>query len=166
MTFAPVTRDLDTQPFTVAIVQALLADAAVTGSTAENGYEGVGTRVYPEVNIDPDPSGKGAQFPYLIVVAPASSALVDFTGVYMNGLWDITVVDRGHTPTNARGGTQNVVPVAAAAFARLVNNPLTVSGYGGITVSPEVAPRGTAIVQSGSVIRQRMCTVRIQATKL
>jgi hypothetical protein len=158
-------RDADTYPIIVAIVQALLADTRITGNTAANGYEGVGQRVYPEANIASENPGTTDDFPYLIVTAPANAAPFDYTGAYLDGIFDITVVDRAHTPTNRSGGTQNVVPVTAAAQNRLLNNPLTVTGMSGVTVAPESAARGTAQVQQGVVYRQRQFTVRVKATK-
>jgi len=160
-----ITRDVDTQPTVVAIVQALLAVPGVTGDHTVNGYEGVGTRVYPDANIGPESGGAAQDFPYLIVTAASALVPFDYTSAYLDALFDITVVDRQHTPNNLKGGTQNVVPVAAAALARLVNQPLTVSGYASVTVAPDGAPRGSAFVQVGLTYRQRAFTVRVQAVK-
>jgi len=164
--YPPVTRNADTQAFVIAIVQALLAEPGVTGDQSVNGYEGTGQRVYPEANLDADATGKGQQFPYLIVTNPANTVPLDYSGAYLDALFDCTAVDRGHTTTNIRGGTQNVVGIAAAAYARLLTPPLNVTGYGSVQVRPAIAPRGTAIVQSGVVIRQRLFSVRITAIKL
>lgn len=163
--YPPALRDVDTYPITVAIVQSLLADPAVTGNKSVNGYEGVGTRIYPEANIDPDVSGQGQEFPYLVVTTAATTVPYDYTSAAIDALFDITVVDRAHTPTNLHGGTQNVVPVTKAAQARILNNHLTVTGMTGVAVVPSTAPRGTATVNAGTVYRQRQFTVRVLALR-
>jgi hypothetical protein len=101
-----------------------------------------------------------------VVTAPANTVPYDYTASYFDGIFDITVVDRAHTPKNISGGTQNVVPVAAAAQARLLNHPLTVTGMTGVSVAPESAARGTAYVQQGVVYRQRQFTVRVRAARM
>jgi hypothetical protein len=165
-TYPPRLRDADTYNPAVALTQALLADMAVTGDKSVNGYEGVGTRVYPEANINPDISGKGQEFPYLIVTTAVGLAPFDYTSGYLEAVFDVTAVDRGHTPTNVNGGTQNVVGVIAAAYARLVNNPLTATGYANLSVAPESEPRGTTIVTSGAIIRQRAFSVRVKGIRV
>lgn len=154
--------DVDPQPVTEAIVQALLADPAVTADRATNGYAGVGTRIYPDSNTAPDLSGQGQDFPFLVVVCVSSVVLVDNTHARLDALFDITTIDRGHTPNNFVGGTQNVVGVAQAAWARLTQHALTVTGYTEVEVVPVAAPRGTSPIQAGVVYRQRRCSVRVR----
>jgi hypothetical protein len=160
-----VSRDADTQRVVEAIVQALLADTGVTGDLTANGYEGVGTRVYPEAYIAADTSGKVQDFPYLIITSVTALVPLDYTSAYLDAQFDVTAVDRAHTPHNVRGGTENVVGIIAAAYARLMNAPLTVTGYASVTLTPASAPRGSAAVQVGVTYRQRAFTVRVQALK-
>jgi len=164
MIAAPYDRrlDADTQPIVIAIVQALLADPAVTGDKSVNGYAGVDQRVYPVVNKNPDLSGKGDDFPYLIVVCATAIVPFDATRARINATFDLTVVDRDHTVNNYNGGTQNIVGVAAAAWSCLLQHDLTVASYTDVEVTPVDAPRGTSNVQEGAVFRQQRCTVRVQ----
>ena len=152
--------DADSQPITIAIVQALLAAPGVTGPAV--GYAGVGQRVYPEASVNPDESGGGDDYPYLIVVCVSAVVEVDATTARMDALYDLVTVDRGHTPNNFSGGTQNVVGVAQAAWTALTQFPLTATGYTNLELRPVSGPRGTSSVQSGIVFRQRRCSVRVQ----
>jgi hypothetical protein len=154
--------DADTQPIVVAIVQTLLADPAVTGDKSVNGYAGVDQRVYPGINSGPDLSGKGDDFPYLIVICATATVPFDATKARIDAQFDMTVVDRDHTINNYNGGTQNVVGVAAAAWSRLLQHDLTVDRYTEVEVTPVDAPRPTSNVQEGAVMRQQRCTVRVQ----
>jgi len=154
--------DADTQQIVIAIVQALLADPAVTGDKSVNGYAGVDQRVYPVVNTGPDLSGKGDDFPYLIVVCATAIVAFDATRARIDAQFDVTVVDRDHTINNYNGGTANIVGVAAAAWSRLLQHDLTVASYTEVEVAPVAAPRGTSTVQEGAVMRQQRCTVRVQ----
>jgi hypothetical protein len=164
MVAAPFSRrlDVDTQPIVEAIVQTLLADTAVTGDKATNGYAGVANRVYPQAAINPDPSGKGQDYPYLIVVCASATVAVDQSTARVDALFDLTVVDRSHTPNNPAGSTANTVAVGEAAWARLLQQPLSVARYTNIAVAPREAPRGTLNIQQGITIRQQRCSVRVQ----
>jgi hypothetical protein len=159
----PPRRDATTHPVMIAIVQALLADDGVNGTNVV-GYAGVGTRVYNTVNLNPDISGKGGDFPYIVVTCPANSVPYAYGVTRLNAQFDITCVDRQRTPNNINGGSQNVEGVISAAYARLVNEPLTATGYVGMQCSAAVAPMEAAYLQAGVVYRQARFTLRVQAS--
>jgi hypothetical protein len=162
---SPRDSAIDTHAFVVAIVSSLLADTTVTGGASLNGYTGTGTRIYPEINLPASETGLGEDFPYIVVNAITTAITTDYSSSYLDATFDVMTVDRAHTKTNFRGGTQNVVGIARAAFTRLVNNPLTVTGYSSVQVIPENAPRGYSNVQSGLVFRQRVSTIRVMGMK-
>jgi hypothetical protein len=148
MSLTAVPRALDTQPISIGIRTALLANPTIAAA--------VGTGIYP--NVAPP----GSVFPYIVYLVVSDLTQGWYSHAGINGLWQITAVDR---PAGPGYSTTLVSSLGAAIQTTVFDTKWSVAGWNLTAVTREQAPPYTTNEQ-GVIIRYVPVTARIQAYHL